>query len=151
MVWRTVQGQWHCLSFTVRNERYFEFKNSSTLNRVTLCSCKTVGYRATCNEAADGVLETPGLEFMKNGVYIVSNAWIFEVVAKKGREWSPYSREETQFFRKGFEFSIYCNCMRVCVCVWVCVICLYVWNLQFIQVRRRNPLTYSKQFMHERI
>jgi len=48
-------------------------KKSASLSRVTLCSWNTIGYRATCNEAADGVLQTPGLEFMKNMVYVVSS------------------------------------------------------------------------------
>ena len=48
-------------------------KNSSALNQVTLCSWITIGYRATYDEAADGVLETPGLEFIKYAVYVSSN------------------------------------------------------------------------------
>jgi len=114
------------------------WKNSAALSRVTLCSWNTIGYRVTCNEAADGVLQTPGLEFMKNGVYVVSNPWIFEVDVKKGSEWSPYSSQGTQFFRKGFWiqhilqlYACVCVCVWVCLCVCVCVcVCVCeIYNL----------------------
>jgi hypothetical protein len=49
------------------------YNSSSTLNPVTFCSWNTIGYRATYNEAVDGVLGTPGLEFMKHGAYSLSN------------------------------------------------------------------------------
>jgi hypothetical protein len=49
------------------------YKTSSELKPVTLCSWNAIGDRATCDEAADGVLETPGLGFMEHAAYDLSN------------------------------------------------------------------------------
>lgn len=86
VVYVTVQGERHCpgtaslsrdsdtvLACRSVTKDNLNLKNSSPLNRVTLCSCNTIGYLATYDEAADGVLETPGLECIKHAVYVLSN------------------------------------------------------------------------------